>query len=138
MIDLISKFDEIREYTRKSKLSFRDAILKYYKELGEKQGFTVVENSSVIKNVVNYGKVDLVWIEPNTVFCIEFGVLEDIYRHLFKVVQMNPNMAVFILSSNSKCSPEKVREILLKTDILEDIRSKSVILDITEGRKVYP
>ena len=138
MIDLITKFDEIKEYSRKSKLSFREAIVRYYKEVGEKHGFTVVENSSVIRNVVNYGKVDLVWIEPNTVFCIEFGVLDDIYKHFFKVMQMKPSMAVFILSSNSKCNPEKVKEILLKTEELKDIRDKSVILDITEGKKIYP
>lgn len=138
MIDLITKFDEIKEYARKSKLSFREAVVRYYKELGEKQGFTVVENSSVIKNAVNYGKVDLVWVEPNTVFCIEFGILDDIYKHFFKVMQMSPSMAVLILSSNSKCNPEKVKEILLKTEELQNIRNNTVIVDITESKKIYP
>ena len=138
MIELITKFDEIKEYARNSRLSFREAIIRYYKELGEKQGFTVVENSSVIRNTVNYGKVDLVWIEPNTVFCVEFGVLDDIYKHLFKVMQLKPGMVVFILSSNSKCSPEKVKDILLRTEMLDGIRESTVILDITEGKTIQP
>ncbi len=102
MIELITKFDELKEYVKGSRLAFKEAIIRYYKEVGEKQGFTAVENSSVIKNTLNYGKVDLVWIEPNTIFCVEFGVLEDIYKHFFKLLQLKPGMTVLILSSNSK------------------------------------
>ena len=138
MIELLINFKEMREYAKASKLAFKDAIVRYYKEVGERQGFTTSENSSVIRNTINYGKVDLVWIEPNTIFCLEFGVLEDIYKHFFKVMQMKPSMIVFILSGNSKCSPEKVKEILVKTPELEEIRKNAVIIDVTEGKRVYP
>jgi len=138
MIDLVTKFSELKEHARKSNLTFRDGIVKYYKEVGEKQGFTVVENSSVIKNTVNYGKVDLVWIEPNAVFCIEFGVLDDIYKHLFRIMLIKPGIAFLILSSNSKCSPEKVRDIVSKTPELEEVGKNTVIIDITGERVVHP
>jgi len=137
MIELLTNFKELKEDAKKhGSLSFREAIVKYYKQLGEKQGFTVVENSSVIKNAVNYGKVDLVWIEPNTVFCIEFGLLDDIYKHLFKLMQLRPSMAVLILSGNSKCSPEKVGEIVDKTPELSDLKGKTIVLDITGERVI--
>lgn len=136
MIELLTNFKELKEHMKKkSSLGFKEAIVNYYKEVGENQGFTTVENSSVIKNTINYGKIDLVWIEPNTIFCVEFGLLEDVYKHLFKVSQMKPNMTVFILSSNSKCNPEKVKAILDKTPELFDIKKKSIIIDIA-GEKV--
>ncbi|MCX6695247.1 MAG: hypothetical protein NTU61_02995 [Candidatus Altiarchaeota archaeon] len=136
MIELLTKFDELKNYAKNSKLGFKEAIVKYYKEVGEKQGFTVVEGSSVIKNTVNYGKVDLVWIEPNTVFCLEFGLLDDIYKHFFRVMQLKPSMTVFILSGNSKCSPDKVKEIIERTPELSAIKGKYAILDVTEGKVV--
>ena len=137
MIELLTNFKELKDYAKKnSSLGFKEAIIRYYKELGEKQGFSAVESSSVIKNTVNYGKADLVWIEPNTVFCAEFGLLDDIYKHLFKLMQMKPSMTVFILSSNSKCAPERVKAILDKTPELFDIKNKSLLIDIAAEKTV--
>jgi len=134
MIELITDLDGLRRFAKDSGLKFRDALIEYYRQVGEKQGFTVLKDSSVIKNAVNYGKVDLIWVEPNTVFCSEFGVLDDVYRHLWRIMVLKPSVAVLLLSGNSQCSPAKVKEIAAKTPELAGI--EFVVLDVTSGRRV--
>jgi hypothetical protein len=136
MIELVSDVEGLMKHIKESELPFREAIIDYYSRLGESQGFTVTRNSSVIRNTVNYGRVDLIWVEPNIVFCLEFGVLDDVYKHLFKLIQLKPSLSVLLLSSNSQCKPGKVRDIISKTAELECIRGKSVILDVTGGERI--
>jgi hypothetical protein len=133
MQKLVSDFVGLREFTRKSGMKFADALVEYYRQLGEKQGFTVSVGSSVIRNAHNFGKVDLVWVEPNVVFCHEFGVFDDIYRHLWRISALKPAVAVLILSANSQCSPQKVKELVSKSPQLKGI--EFVIMDVT-GEKV--
>ncbi|MFH1402883.1 MAG: hypothetical protein ABIH11_01275 [Candidatus Altiarchaeota archaeon] len=132
MIGLISNIRELNEHAKKSGKQYKQAIIEYYRTIGESQGFTTAENSSVINNTVNYGNIDLVWIEPNIVFCIEFGLLDDIYKHFFRLIQLRPSLSVLILSSNSKCRPDKVEEIIKKTPELKFLRDKTVIVDVNE------
>ena len=134
MIELLTDFDGMRKSVRESGLKFRDAVIEHYRQVGEKQGFTVLKDSSVIKNAVNYGKGDLVWVEPDTVFCSEFGVLDDIYRHLWRIMVLKPHVAVLLLSGNSQCSPQKVRDIVGKTPELKGI--EFIVLDVTAGKRV--
>jgi len=134
MKELISDFKGLREFITGSGLKFNDALIVYYKSVGEKQGFTVVSDSSVIRGAYNFGKVDLVWVEPNVVFAREFGVLDDIFRHLWRIMLLKPAVAVLLLSGNSQCSPKKVREIVSKTPQLLGI--EFIILDVTGGKTV--
>jgi hypothetical protein len=134
MLNLLSDFASMREFTKKSSLKFADALLEYYKQLGERQGFTVAQGSSIIKNAYNFGKIDLMWVEPNVVFSCEFGVFDDIYRHLWKISAMRPAHAVLLLSQNSQCSPQKVKELVAKSPQLKGI--EFMILDVTGGKVV--
>ena len=134
MLKLLSNFTGLREHVKKSSLKFADALVEYYRQLGEKQGFTVTVGSSVIRNAYNFGKVDLVWVEPNAVFCHEFGLLDDIYRHLWRITVLKPALAVLLLSGNSQCSPQKVKEIVNRSPQLKGI--EFIILDVTAGKVV--
>lgn len=132
MKELLSDLSGLKEHLKGSELKFRDALIDYYRKLGEEQGFTVVTDSTIIRNAVNYGRMDLVWVEPNVVFASEFGVLDDIYRHLFRIMAAAPSIAVLLLSKNSKCNPQKVKDIVEKTPQLKDI--DFVVLDVSSGR----
>ncbi len=136
MIDELKNFEELEEHTKNSGLKYREAILEYYKNLGEKLGFTVRENSSVIKNGVNSGRLDVIWLEPNIAFAVEFGRFEDILKHLWKLVEFSPSLAVLLLSSKSECKAEKVSELIEKSDITREIKNRFLILDVTEKRVI--
>jgi hypothetical protein len=130
--ELLSDFAGLKAYQKTSKLPFKESLLEYYKSVGEKQGFTVLKESSVVKNAHNFGKVDLVWVEPNIAFESEFGLLDDIYRHLWKIMVLSPRMAVLLLSGNSQCNPLKVKEIVSKTPQMAAI--DFVIIDVSAGK----
>ena len=134
MKELLSDFGRLKECVKGSELKFKDAVIEYYKQLGEEQGFTVIRDSTVIKNAVNYGKVELVWVEPNTMFSCEFGVLDDIYRHLFRIMELKPSLAVLLLSGNSQCNPHKVKDIVERTPELKD--TEFLVLDVTSDKVV--
>ena len=134
MKELFSDFDGLKKHLKGSGLNFREALIDYYRQLGETQGFTALTGSSLIKNAVNYGKMDLVWVEPNVVFAAEFGLLDDVYKHLFRMMVASPGMAVLLLSGNSQCNPGRVKEIVEKTPQLKDI--EFVILDVSTGRTI--
>ncbi len=136
MIDDLKNLKGLREYIRNSNLRYREAILDYYKKLGERLGFTVRENSSVIKNGVNFGRLDIVWLEPNIAFAVEFGGFDEILKHLWRLVEFSPGIAVLVLSSRSECRANKVSELVEKSEITREIRSRVMILDVTEGKIV--
>ena len=60
MIEKLTKFDELEDYTKNSNLNYRDAIISYYKTLGENLGFTVRGNPSVIKHGINFGRINMI------------------------------------------------------------------------------
>ena len=136
MIDELKKFEGLEEHRGNSNLKYREAILDYYKKLGERMGFTVRENFSVIKNGVNSGKLDIIWIEPNITFITEFGKLDDILKHLWKIVEFSPSLAVLLLSSKSECRAEKVSELIEKSDITREVKNRFLILDVTEKKVI--
>lgn len=136
MIDELKKFEELEEHIKNSGLKYGEAILDYYKNLGERLGFTVRENSSVIKNGVNSGRLDVIWLEPNIAFVVEFGRFEDILKHLWKIVEFSPSLAVLLLSSKSECRAEKVSELVEKSGITREIRDRFLIIDVTEKKVV--
>jgi hypothetical protein len=134
MKELFSDFEAMKAHVKASKLRFRDALLDYFREVGERQGFTVLRDSSVIVNAFDFGKVDLAWVEPNVVFAMEFGVPDDIYRHLFRIMAMKPAIAVLLLSGNSQCNPRRVKELVARTVELRGI--EFVLLDVTSNALV--
>jgi hypothetical protein len=133
MKELFSDFAQVKAHTKSSGLKYADAIIDYYRKLGDKQGFTVLSGSTVIKNAYDFGRLELVWVEPNVVFCHEFGLLDDIYRHLWRIMVFRPRVAVLLLSGMSKCSPQKVKEIVSHTPQLAGI--EFIVLDVT-GEKL--
>jgi hypothetical protein len=128
MVDGIMDGAALKKHIKESKLKFSDAILDYYRRLGEKQGFTCLLNTSVVVNAVDYGRIELAWVEPSTVFTLEFGLPEDLYKHLFKVMVLKPAKAVIVLSSKSRCSPQKVKEMVERTPQLKG--TEFVIVDV--------
>ena len=132
MRELLTDFPALKAYLKKSNLKLRDGLVGYYAMVGEKQGFTIVKDASVVRNACNFGSVDLAWVEPNTVFCCEFALEDDIFKHLYRVMLLKPAIAVLLLSGNSKCSPKRVREIVDRTPELKGI--EFIILDVTSGK----
>ncbi len=130
----ITDLNSLDRYVSSSGLKFREAILRYYKELGEKLGYTVRENASIIKNGINHGKIDLIWLEPNITFTTEFGNQEEIYKHLWKVLEYSPKEAVFLLSSKSSCKAEEVDKIIEKSSIIGEKKKIFLIMDVSEKK----
>ncbi|MFH1055266.1 MAG: hypothetical protein V1744_04130 [Candidatus Altiarchaeota archaeon] len=134
MIELLSDFNGMKEFMKGSRLKLKEGLMEYYRQIGEKHGFTVLKDSSVIKDAFDFGKVDLVWVEPNVIFTCEFGLLDDIYRHLWRIMVLRPAVAALLLSGNSQCNPKKVKEIVRRAKELEGI--EVVLLDVTLGSVV--
>lgn len=136
MIQDLVNFQELENYVKNSELKYREAIIEYYKELGERLGFTVRENSSVIRNGINFGKIDLVWVEPNITFTVEFGNLEEILKHLWRILEFSPKISVLILSSKSACKSEDVVKIIERSKLMGGNRGIFLVLDVTEKRVI--
>ncbi len=136
MITEITDLNSLDRYVKTSGLKFREAILRYYKELGEKLGYSVRENASIIKNGVNYGKIDLIWLEPNIAFITEFGNLEEIYKHLWKILEYSPNQAVFLLSSKSSCKAEDADKIIERSGLIGEKKNIFLLMDVTDKKVV--
>ena len=137
MIEILTNFEELEEYVKNSELGYKEAVIDYYKSLGEKHGFTVRKDSSVIQYGVNFGKMDLIWVEPNITFTIEFGNLEEILKHLWRILEFSPTLAVLLLSSKSGCKATDVVKLIKNSDVLEEMRGKFLVLDLTEKEVIY-
>ena len=132
----ITNFQNLENYTKTNPQKFRDAVIAYYKKLGEEKGFTVRENFSIIKNGTNFGKLELLWLEPNVIFTTEFGNIEEIYKHLWKMLEAKPSIAVLILGSRSGCKPQEVSKLIDNSDILKEKRDIFLVIDISEKKVV--
>lgn len=132
MIERLTNFEELEAFTKSSELGYKEATVEYYKQLGEKLGFTTRIDSSVIKHGLNLGKASLIWLEPNVVFFCEFGNFDEILKHLWKAVEMEPELVVLLLSSNSSCKPSYVKTLIDKSGSLENLKNKFLILDVSK------
>ncbi len=137
MIDIITDFKGLEEHIENSDLGYREAVLDYYKKLGIEQGFTVRENSSVIQYGINFGRIDLIWLEPNTTFTIEFGNLEEILKHLWRIMEFTPELAVLLLSSKSGCKATDVVKVIKNSPVLKEMRDRILAIDLTEKEVIY-
>ncbi len=137
MIDIIADFVKLEEHVKDSELSYREAVADYYKTLGKKHGFTIRENSSVIKYGVNLGKLDVIWLEPNITFTIEFSSLEEILKHLWRIREFSPELSVLLLSSKSGCKASDVVKLIQNSPLLEEMKDRFMALDLTEKEVVY-
>jgi hypothetical protein len=126
----------LREESKESKLSYKAAILEYYKNLGENLGFEVREDFSVIKHAINLGKLDLLWVEPNITFTIEFSSLENLLKELVKIVEFSPSLSVLILSSKSSCKVRDVKKFMAESNLFQAFREKFLILDLAEKKVI--
>lgn len=136
MIDELTDFEGLDEFISNSELKYREALISYYKILGEGLGFTIRENSSVIRNGINFGRIDLVWVEPNITFTVEFGNIEEVLKHLWRTMEFSPTISVLILSSKSACKPGDVVKIIEKSKLVEENRDIFLVLDVTERKVV--
>ncbi|MEA3255143.1 MAG: hypothetical protein U9Q22_04860 [Candidatus Altiarchaeota archaeon] len=136
MIDELTDFQGLDEFIKNSELNYREALIDYYKTLGEGLGFTVRKNSSVIRNGINFGRIDLIWVEPNITFTVEFGNIEEILKHLWKIMEFSPQISVLILSSKSACKPGDAVKIIEKSKLIEGTQDVFLVLDVTEKKVV--
>lgn len=136
MKDIISDFEALAEYVESSDLSYREAVIDFYRELGEKHKFTVRKDSSVIRYGVNLGKLDLIWLEPNITFTIEFGSFEEILKHLWRIIEFSPSLSVLLLSSKSGCRAADVSKLIKNSPLLAPMNGRFMILDLTEEEVV--
>lgn len=132
MRDVIADFEGLMTYVEGSELNYREAVLDFYKNLGEKHGFTVRKDSTVIRYGLNLGRMDLIWVEPNITFTIEFGSLDEILKHLWRVLEFSPSLAVLLLSSKSGCKAADVLKLIKNSPLLADMKEKFLVLDLTE------
>jgi hypothetical protein len=137
MIETLTNFNELDTHVKDSDLSYKEAVIDYYRFLGEKHGFTVRKDSSVIRYGVNLGKMDLIWLEPNISFTIEFGNLEEVLKHLWRVMEFSPNLAVLLLSSKSGCKATDVVRLMANSSVFKKIDMRFLVLDLTEREVLY-
>lgn len=133
MIDILADVENLKKHVKQSKLPFKKAIIEYYKKLGESQGLEVVENTSIIKNGVDYGRIPLSWPDAEVSFNMEFTQIEEIQKHLALNLILNPKHIVMILNSNSDCKPKKVEEIIELTPEYEKIKEKIILVDLHQN-----
>ena len=133
MIKDIRDFEGLDMYIKSSKHGFRDAIIEYYAKLGGRLGYNVRENATVIRHGINLGKIDLIWVEPDVVFTLEFDSINNLLKNLWKIVEINPGLAVIVLSSKSNCKPSDVLKLIKNSRITKDAKENFMILDI--GKK---
>ncbi|MFH1835123.1 MAG: hypothetical protein ABH851_02920 [Methanobacteriota archaeon] len=134
----ITDFKALDKHLKECGKPFKDALVDYYRVLGEQLGFTVRIDASIIEYGINLGKVNLIWLEPKILFSCEFGSLEEILKHLWRIVEYNPEKTVLLLSSGSQCKPEEVVKLVEQSKILKELRERFVVLDVSEKRVVYP
>jgi hypothetical protein len=137
MKEIIADFQGLEEHMKNSAAGFRESIIGYYKTLGEKHGFTIRENSSVIKHGVNFGKLDLMWLEPNIAFSVEFGPLGEVLASIWKLCEIKPEMAVLVMSSKSGCKPESMAKLIRGSELTTGMRNRFMVLDIAEKKIAY-
>jgi hypothetical protein len=111
-------------------------VIEYFQELGEKNKFTVRKDSSVIKYGINLGKLDLIWLEPNITFTIEFGGFKEILKHLWCIIEFSPSLSVLLLSSKSGCRAADVAKLIKNSPLLASMKDRFMILDLTEEELV--
>jgi hypothetical protein len=134
--EVISDFNKLAEYVDASDLPYKEAVIEYYRELGEKNKFTVRKDSSVIKYGINFGKIDLIWLEPNITFTIEFGGFEEILKHLWRIIEFSPSLSVLLLSSKSGCRAADVAKLIKNSPLLAPMKDRFMILDLTDEELV--
>lgn len=125
---IFGDFEGLKKHISKSEIKYLDALKEYYILLGEQHDFTVSKNTSIIRKGFDFGKIDIAWVEPNIIFAFEFGTLDDIYKHLFRLSAAKAAVSVLILNSKSQCHPEKVEKIIKATDF---IKEKFIIVDLS-------
>ena len=136
MKEIISDFNKLAEYVDASDLPYKEAVIEYFQELGEKNKFTVRKDSSVIKYGINLGKLDLIWLEPNITFTIEFGGFEEILKHLWRIIEFSPSLSVLLLSSKSGCRAADVAKLIKNSPLLASMKDRFMVLDLTEEELV--
>lgn len=130
MREIVSDSQALKKHVKESKLPFKKAILDYYRSLGESQGLQVVQDTPIVANQVDYGTIELAWSEPRITFNTEFASIQELMPKIFRNLLAEPELMVLILDSNSKCSPEKARELLSKTPFLKELWEKTEIVDL--------
>ena len=134
-IPKLENFSELEKFLKESKLNYREAILEYYKTLGQQMGFTCRENFSVIEHTLNLGKLDLLWVEPKVTFTLEFSSLENLLKELVKISEFSPELAVLILSSKSThCKPKNVLKFIEESTLFP--KEKFLLLDLAEKKVI--
>ena len=134
MDDFIVKFKDLKDHIKKSELGYKESIREFYKVLGEKNGFAVRENSTIIRYGLNLGKIDLIWLDPNITFTIEFSNLEDILKQLWKISELSPELAVLILSSKSGCKATDVKKLIDHSELTKNRDTRFMLLDLSEEK----
>ena len=121
VVEELVDFSGLESHIKESGRPFRESVLDYFRMLGERQGYVVRENSSVIEHGLTLGKIDLAWVDVNTIFFCEFASLEN-----------NPERVVFVLSSKAKASSKAVEKLINESGIATPLRGRTVLVDVSE------
>lgn len=132
MIEDLVDFSELDAHVRDCGKPFREAVLDYIRVLGERQGFVVRENSSVIKYGLTLGKVDVAWVDVKTVFFCEFATLDKILADAWLAVEFNPEEVVFVLSGKSGAPPSAVGKLIEESELAQSLRGRTALVDVAE------
>lgn len=125
----LSDFKAIKEHVKESKLPYREALLDYYRRLGERMGYTIREATSLIRHGINFGKLDLVWVEPSILFICEFSNMDEMMKHLLRMLELDPGLTVFLMNSKSGCKPDQVKSLVSRSGVFSSVRDKVLVLD---------
>ena len=127
----LENFSELEKFLQESELTYPQALLEYYQDLGQQMGFTCRENFSVIKYALNLGKLGLLWVEPKVTFTFEFSSLENLFKELVKISEFSPDLAVLVLSSKSThCKLKDVKKFIEESTLFS--QQKFCLLDLAE------
>ena len=68
MIEGLVDFGKLDTHVKSCGRPFREAVVGYFKKLGEERGYSIRENSPFVKYGLSLGRITLAWVETKTLF----------------------------------------------------------------------
>jgi hypothetical protein len=113
----------------------RDAVVRYYMELGQAVGVTATKDVGVIVNEADIGTVDCALANPAS---IAVAYAEDrlgAMLGLWTVAEFSPKSAIIVLNPATVTLFEEIAAIIRKSSLIGHSPVRFVLLDVKGGRR---
>jgi hypothetical protein len=130
--NLVRLLDFLRN--KRPEESLRDAVVRFYMELGEAARVTATRDVGVIIDGVKMGSVDCALASPASIAVVFAEEKNDGLLGLWKLAELAPKTGVLAISSNDPSLTTELATIARKSYLLRSSQVKFMILDIEGNR----